>query len=359
MKVIITATPEVSVDRINSVVNILTKIKGPISFLSGSIIPESKLGLVTGSFSNKSDDNNLEFYDFFKVCDTYRFINNTTDDEFVVALTSIKNEKGWFSSFKNQNIFVYIPIWDELTPNNPDYAIAYQIIENVFQSLIKLNVEDIPNEPNIHMEPKGCINDFCDNEVQAHLKLKTADICNSCSQRAINLGISSLILLQIKESLEFLRKGLLEFSLNKLDIKPDIVKVNEDGTIIIGNNTIELDPLYKTLFVFFLINVNERFTLAQLKAKDKEIKNLYYFFKRTAETEPITDLLNQQKSFSDKKTKLKRSLEEQLGEKMAKHYLISRSTETVGVRQYHYHHLLLDDSLVLIAEPFLDKIAPK
>ena len=355
MKAIITATPEVSVDRINSVVNILTKIKGPISFLSGSIIPESKLGLVTGSFSSKSDNHTLEFDDFFKVCDTYRFINNTPDDEFVIVLTSIKNEKEWFSSFKNQNIFVYIPIWDELTPNNPDYAVAHQIIENVFQSLIKLNIEDVPNEPNIHLEVNGCINDFCEEEEKVLTKLKMAEICVACQKRAKDYLVDTRILIQIKEIIESLRKHFLDFQLIQEEIDPEPIFVDDIGQIFIGEKKMVLDPLHKTLLIFFLIHRNDRIMFSDLEIKKEELKGIYYYVKGTSETSSVNFVIEDSSAFSDKKSKLKGSLTEQIGI-VAKHYWIGREEVNENGKRSFYHQLSLNPKLIHISPEFIKKI---
>ncbi len=52
------------------------------------------------------------------------------------------------------------------------FGIAYQCIENIFQSLIDLNIENTDLEPNIHKTSIGCINDYCENKPEILMKLQ-------------------------------------------------------------------------------------------------------------------------------------------------------------------------------------------
>ena len=52
--------------------------------------------------------------------------------------------------FRGKNIFIYGLDWEYYTKHDDKYGIAYQVVENIFQSQIELNIDDVDNEPNIH-----------------------------------------------------------------------------------------------------------------------------------------------------------------------------------------------------------------
>ena len=84
-----------------------------------------------------------------------------------------------------ENIFIYGEEWEYYTKKDAKYGIAYQVLENIFQSLIDLNIDDVDNEPNIHVPSIGCINDMCMDKVDVY-----AEVANSRDLRLLS-GSSS------------------------------------------------------------------------------------------------------------------------------------------------------------------------
>jgi len=139
----------------------------------------------------------------------YRKDYKISSNDFLIFLTSIKDEYNWFSSCSEEwdkNIFVSTREWTEdelISIDKKEYPIAYQISENLFQHLISKNFDDYQNLG--HTETIGCINDMCENKNHIMFKLRTADICPSCSQIAKKNNLDDAIFNQIIEIIENIR----------------------------------------------------------------------------------------------------------------------------------------------------------
>ena len=180
MKVHITSTPEFDFNIVKEVVSILNKTKGFLEFSCDEPFTNEEISLVNPIFKSPKAIESLTFDEFFGLCQGYRTITkrklNIKDDEYVVMVTSIHNHKDWFSAFLEKDIFIYGLDWEYYTKQDDKFGIAYEVLENIFQSQIKLNIDDVDNEPNIHIPSIGCINDMCMDKVDIMFKLRTADI---------------------------------------------------------------------------------------------------------------------------------------------------------------------------------------
>ena len=115
----------------------------------------------------------------------------------MVLLTNRKNALNWFSaSDESNNIFVHAADWELYTKVNPKYAIAYQVLENVLQVLMKADIYHAPNEF-IHEIPRGCMNDLCKRKQEIIIKLQTGNICADCIARIRSEGASEAIFLAL------------------------------------------------------------------------------------------------------------------------------------------------------------------
>lgn len=173
-----------------------------------------------------------------------------------MLLTNRRNALNWFSAFDaSRNIFVHINEWDTFTNANPKCPIAYQIIENVLQFLMKLDIND-PDNSNIHKTPKGCMNDFCNNKEEIILKLQTANICEKCIAKIHSAHIDHAIIEQAFRIFEGVRNELIfkkqvKFQHNAMLLP---VTISKQHKIFVGNLEIRLTPLRKTLYLLFLKN---------------------------------------------------------------------------------------------------------
>ena len=354
MNVYITGTPELSEDEVHEVVNVLNETRGPIRFQFSEILSAERVVKSNPKFNDLDSIELLTFDELFQYGETNRMIFDFSADAFVVVLTSYENNKEWFSCFNNRNIFVHTSDWDKITNHDSKYCVAHQIIENIFQSLIDLNVNDVENEPNIHKGTTGCINDFCNNEEKVLVKFKSADICGTCINIAQQKNIPIQILRQCQSIFEKLRLEFKSFKIIKDPVEPLKVKVDEDGKIHVGDIELKLDTIHRALFIFFLKNNDKKFKHKELKNHIDDFEDIYYKFIKnsTTESSPVETIINSSKSFSENKSRLKRKLIEILGEELAEHYLIKRIKDNTTAVIKYYHKITLSSDLIEIDSNF-------
>jgi hypothetical protein len=210
----------------------------------------------------------ITFDQIVNLCGHYRFDENIEIDSFVVVLSSKKldfafhTNKKWFSYFSLKDIVVRTYDWDEYTNNKPHIAIAYQVIENIFQSLsgYRYNMFNY-----FHNPAKSCINDFCRNEYEIEHKLRSGYICKSCLQNAVDNSTSIEVLTQVKAYLNFFRDELLEYKSLLETIGIPNMAISADGVIYIGGKEIDIEYLPRTFYIFSIINRGQEISFKYLK----------------------------------------------------------------------------------------------
>jgi hypothetical protein len=344
MKVHLIKTPEYDSESFNEVYDFLCSFNGALEFVASeyefdfSKFPYLKKFFPDFKFKYESDTKKINFdknrgiplswTELFMLCDFYRETFNVSSNDFVVLLTVRRNALNWFSHCENKNAFVHTGDWEHYTNSNHKYTVAYQVVENVMQSLMKIDSITIPNVY-VHIDSRGCMNDFCQNKEQIILKLRTADICPDCIEKIQEERIDQKIVNQVLEIFEGIRKELLFKQKFKKQIEPVSITINERRQILLpqlNNLEIRLNPLFKTLYIFYLKH-REGVRLNELNAFKSELLSLYKKISvadnnQTIETR-ITDLVNPfGSSFSQKKSKLNKIITELLGEPLAKFYRI-------------------------------------
>jgi len=153
---------------------------------------------------------NFRWDEFFAKCTEYRSTNSFNDDDFLIVLTELKNEKNWFSKYSDQGertIFIHTGEWESYIYCEPYYPIAYEIIENIFQSLAYQKYGKRLKKY-FHKEAIGCINDMCYLKVDITLKLRTGDICPTCLKLISEVAEES----HINQAIEILERLRCIFS---------------------------------------------------------------------------------------------------------------------------------------------------
>ena len=213
MIVHLTATPEFPIETVKEVILILNETSGIMEF-------RISVPLTVQQFSSRHKQmvdigaiESLSFEELFELCNTVRLFRTIPDEDYVVLVTSIKNSEDWFSAFESRNIFIHGLEWEYYTKKDAKYGIAYQVVENIFQTLLELNIDDPKKEPNIHEPSIGCINDHCREKFDIMIKLRTADICDSCLKRAEEKKVNPLIVTQIYQTINNLRQKFVSSSL--------------------------------------------------------------------------------------------------------------------------------------------------
>jgi hypothetical protein len=348
MKVYITSTPEFSFELVKEVVLLLNQTPGELEFLLGPPLTVPQLSLTNSKLKLIKTIDSLSFEEFFGLCDTYRTIKEIPIDAYVVIVTSIKNNMRWFSAFKEKNIFIHGMEWEYYTKKDAKYGISYEVVENIFQSQIGLNIFGAEKGPHFHMESIGCINDMCMNKADVMLKLRTADICDSCIDWATEKKVNPPILFQIKELIESLRTKFINSNRITSTVKPLLVHVDSKRGIKIGNQEINMVALQKVLFIFFLKNPKGVETKLVCDYQD-ELFNLYKEIRKSGIEEKIKRMFDSEKgadpSFDSHKSKLNKALVEILGARLAEFYIITKVIIRDGINIYKIN---LEDDYIRI-----------
>lgn len=347
MKVYVTSTPEFSFELMKEVVLLLNQTPGELEFIledSGTI---DQYSLSNPKMNSIETIESLSFDEFFNLCHTYRVIKKIPKDAYVVLVTSVKNHLNWFSAFKEKNIFIHGIDWEYYTKRDAKYGIAYEVVENIFQSQIGLNIFSESKEPHFHMESIGCINDMCMNKSDVMLKLRTAYICDSCIDWA-EKKVNPLILYQIKELIESLRNNFMNSNRITSTVKPLLVHVDPKRNIRIGDQKIGIVALQKVLFIFFLKNPQGVKTKLVCDHQD-ELFNLYKEIRKSGVKERIERMFDSEKwpdpSFDSHKSKLNKALVKILGARLAEYYIITKFVIRDGINIYKIN---LDDDYIRI-----------
>ncbi len=348
MKVYITSTPEFPFELVKEVVLLLNQTQGELEFNLGKLGTAAQYSLSNPKMNSIGTIESLSFDEFFNLCNTYRINKEIPKDDYVVLVTSIKNDMRWFSAFKEKNIFIHGLEWEYYTKRDAKYGIAYEVVENIFQSQIGLNIFGVNKEPHFHMESIGCINDMCMNKADVMLKLRTADICDSCIDWAIEKKVNPLILQHIKELIESLRNEFINSNRITSTVKPLIVHVDPQRIIKIGNKEIDIVALQKVLFIFFLKNPQGVKTKLVCDHQD-ELVNIYKEIRKSGEKTKIKRMFDSEKgaepSFDSHKSKLNRALVSILGAKLAEFYIITKVIIEDGINIYKIN---LEDDYIRI-----------
>lgn len=346
MNVYLLHTPEYPLDFLHELCDLLNKYSGQLNF----IIPDYEFNPEQFSFLKKyrpdfrfnntvsktekttydhSLDVPLSWQELFSLCIFYRKTFSVPKTDFIVVLTYRRNALNWFSSFDSKrHIFVHAGDWEYILKAPHKFAVSYQVVMNILQELMDIDNKNLENNPFIHLEPLGCMNDFCADKKQVILKLRTGDICSECMKRLNEKEVDSRIIDQVLDIFEGIRKQLL-FSqgfLGKKKIHP--IHISAEKHICINETLITFNPLETALFLFFVFNP-AGCTLNDLDQYLDEILR-YYKWSKPKESERSGQTIKNLvlpgnmpgSTFAKNKAEINRKLKRQLGESLASHYLI-------------------------------------
>lgn len=291
MKVYLIKTPEYETENFREVCELISSFDGEMEFIPSFYEFDKKEFYFlryelfpNHPFKYLSKDSAIEFdaergtplswRELFSLCSFYREVFNIEDDSFVVLLTKRKNALNWFSSTdESKNIFVHTAEWEQYTKVNPKYPIAYEIAANVLRVLMNFPLT-FPNEY-FHTNAIGCFNDFCQNKEQIIIKLQTANICNKCLQKMRDERVLPRILKQAKSIFNGIRNEFV-FREDEEITSPTPIIVERNGKIFLPSQNLEvrLNPLFKTLYIFFL-SKSDGVTLSQLSDFRAELIRIY------------------------------------------------------------------------------------
>lgn len=233
-------SPEVSKQKFNDVFNLLGSIKEASGLAFQFISKETEVADVKLDISAKTTKILKPWDDFFQQAEDFRasFKGEIKDkdkvnpEDYVVILSDYGNRALWFSGADyggNNNIFVHCEDWKFFAKGSDvRYPIAYHVVITLLHHKWLKKKDEIygkvhngkPENPHL-----GCINDFCEDKSQVHLKIRTGDICEKCIGEFIQAGVDKLIIIQVLEIIGNISRFMRFSAKWKLDLDTPILTI--------------------------------------------------------------------------------------------------------------------------------------
>ncbi len=354
MKIHIIKSPELSPELFTKTVELLSAVQGAISFSfnKDSVLNFDEDEILEHTFDDveafekslyhvpcySPSENDITFphthpqatwTTLFAKCASYRQQQRIPDDEFVILLTDMANDKNWFASLDEHmpyNGFIHTDGWSHYIDCPAQFPIAYEVIALLLQKYMFSGMYDL--RTSVHKTPVGCVNDMCIKKREIILKLRTADICRSCMDRIKDVVPAPVIhhALQIMESL---RVKMLYAQNFRQDSPLSTLMITQHHKLLLpefGHIEIKLRPLEKALYYLFLDHPEGIF-LSSLSDYRQDLYSIYsrlsnmgMLQEMKGRIDDMTNALNN--SASEKISRIKRVFEEALGHELAKNYYI-------------------------------------
>ena len=226
----------------------------------------------------------------FAECDHYRQVNSIPQTDIVVLLTDKANDTNWFGgvSPSMKNYFVQTSNWGHYFGNDIDirFPIAYEVIVWVMRYYMFADNQEIWN--GVHKKSIGCIMDFCEEKLQIILKMRTADVCESCMNKFIERDVPVLYTRQFFDILDGIRKSMTFRGRSVLLKQPSKLEIRGKNKKMLftdlGGLELPLNPKEKTLYLLFLKH-EEGIFLSHLQDHEVELFENYEKISNQSETE--------------------------------------------------------------------------
>ena len=319
MNVHLLRSPELKIETYQNVLNLLEPFKGPMKFIAcEEDLLESNTKQATRIWTQKEDFEQLKelkhlSYSFseseksiifphkesvktweqlFAECDTYRRLKALSDEDIVVLLTDVGNDMNWFGGVASsmKNYFIQTSNWEHFFGNSIDirFPIAYEIIIWVMRFYMFPDREETLK--GVHKKSIGCIMDFCKDKSQIILKMRTADVCESCMNKFIERDIPTLYSRQFFDILDGIRNSMTFRGRATLLQQPSRVEIRGHAKKIfftdLGGLELALNPKEKAIYFLFL-NFEEGIRISHLSDYRNDLEQLYRQFSNLSERELI------------------------------------------------------------------------
>ena len=217
---------------------------------------------------------------FFADCDQYRKAKTVSENDIVVLLTDLGNDRNWFGGVSSsmKNYFVQTSNWEHFFGNTIDirYPIAYEVVIWVMRYYMFADNEAVWR--GVHQESIGCIMDFCGEKSKIILKMRTADVCESCMNKFIERDVPVLNTRQFFDVLDGIRKSMTFRGRSALLKQPSKLEIRGKNKKMfftdLGGLELPLNPKEKALYLLFLMH-EEGIYNSHLQDHEEELF-LYY-----------------------------------------------------------------------------------
>jgi len=140
----------------------------------------------------------------------------------------------------------------------------------------------------VHKKSIGCIMDFCEEKLQIILKMRTADVCESCMNKFIERDVPVLYTRQFFDILDGIRKSMTFRGRSALLRQPSKLEIRGKNKKMLftdlGGLELLLNPKEKTLYLLFLKH-EEGIYLSHLQDHEDELFRDYEKISNQSETE--------------------------------------------------------------------------
>lgn len=263
----------------SEIASLLDGVKSNHSFYGQGVIGENIIGDKKDTFQSRY--RKLSMNDCFELCQRIRKTRKDIDehpDSFVVILTHKENDLKWFSATDGRNIYINVKDLELYSGNQTRYPIAFQILENIFQSICGIVYKENEIDERIHKKSNQCINDLCRQKSKIINKLKSAKVCDSCKQVANRNNISDDELEIFNEILESIKTpAIIKLSPSENESKP--VKVDAKGNILINGILFDIEYQLRSIYILFLSHT-DGITFDKLEKHVEELAKIYQKIKR-------------------------------------------------------------------------------
>lgn len=273
----------------------------------------------------------LNFTDFYEICEAYRTKHAIPKEDHIFLLTGANNSLNWFANMDHDghNYFIQTTEWelffgDRIEANNP---IAYEVMAWLVRRKMFENEGDMMD--NIHLSPRGCLMDFCQNKKDIILKMRTADVCPECLETIRDRDISIKFLNQVFTLWEDIRKNIVfRERTDFLSIRGRLVIDINERTLSFpdyDNINFTLPPRELTFYLMYLQEING-IRLVNLIDHLETLKHIYSSLTPNDDEQIIRGWLNPMGNVpSQIISKINRIIKGNLGENIADYFTIRRT----------------------------------
>lgn len=323
MNVHLLRSPELKIETYRNVLHLLQQFLGPMHFLACedddldfSDEVKDKIWLnkkkfekatiirdqLNESYSLKSTSlSEIEFpyteksktwEQLFGECYQYRKLRALPSDDIVVLLTDVGNDLNWFGSVASsmKDFFIQTSNWEHYFGNTIDirFPIAYEVIIWVMRFFMFSDRAAIWE--GVHKKPIGCIMDFCEDKSQIILKMRTADVCESCMNKIVQRDISPLYSRQFFDILDGIRNSMTFRGRASLLQQPSRIEIRGIMKrlffVDLGGLELLLNPKEKAVYLLFL-NHEDGIQISHLPDYKEELEQLYRQFSNQSDLDLI------------------------------------------------------------------------
>jgi hypothetical protein len=264
----------------NEIADLLNQVKDKLVFFGRDVIDEEIVNPVRPIFEDPY--RRLSMSQIFSLCEQIREKYNLFQEEpFIVLLTNKENDEKWFSATDGRNIYINVRDLQTYTNDLSRYPIAFQILENIFQSICGIVYKENQIDPRLHKTATGCINDLCSEKRMIIQKIKSCKICADCKGLVVPNTMSEIDFVNFTKLLNSIKTPtIIKFKQTEGDEK--LIVVDENGNLFINGTKVKIDYLPLSFYIFFLQQKKEIHVL-DLKHNVKNIASIYQKIKHKGE----------------------------------------------------------------------------